>query len=104
MPTEPEKKQTARGAYKDFVVDYFRRDLGQLSDQQRSLGLMRFYIEQIHNRLRNYLSDDDIEEGLVDGANDLEADIIDRINELRRRERERAQSGDAAATQSPLQR
>ena len=30
--------------------------------------------------------------------------IIDRINELRRRERERAQSGDAAATQPPLQR
>lgn len=30
--------------------------------------------------------------------------IIDRTNELRRRERERAQSGDAAATQPPLQR
>jgi hypothetical protein len=30
--------------------------------------------------------------------------IIDRINELRRREREQAQSGDAAATQPPLQR
>jgi hypothetical protein len=72
------KKQTARAAYKDFVVDHFGRELGQLSDRQRSLGLIRFYIDQIHNRLRNYLSEDDIEEGLVDGANDLEADFIHR--------------------------
>ena len=75
---QPVKKQTARAAYKDFVVDYFGRDLGQLSDRQRSIGLIRFYVDQIHNRLRNYLAEDDIEAGLVDGANDLEADLIHR--------------------------
>ncbi len=78
MAEEAVKKQTARAAYKDFVVQYFRRDLGQLTDRQRSIGLIRFYVDQIHNRVRNYLSEDDIEEALVDGANDLEADLIHR--------------------------
>jgi hypothetical protein len=78
MPAEPIKKQTARAAYKDFVVHRFDRDFGRLSDRQRSLGLIWFYVDQIHNRLRNYLSEDDIEQAIVDGANDLEADLIYR--------------------------
>lgn len=78
MAAESPKKQTARAAYKDFVVGHFGRELGQLSDKQRSTGLIRFYVDRIHNRLRNYLSEEDIEDSLVDGTNDLEADLIHR--------------------------
>jgi len=49
-----------------------------LSDKQRSEALLRFYVTEIHNRLRTEISDDDLESSLVDNPKDLGADLVYR--------------------------
>lgn len=50
----------------------------QLNSKQQSLAATRFYIEQILNATGGSLTEDDIDEGMVDGSNDLGCDFISR--------------------------
>lgn len=49
-----------------------------LQDKQKSIKLALFYIEEIHNKTSFMISDEDVEWGIVDGANDLGCDFISR--------------------------
>jgi hypothetical protein len=69
-----------RDVFSEFVSDYFELPLGNLTDKQRSEGLIRFYIEKIHNVRSSQIDEDDINSGIVDGPNDLGADFIYRDN------------------------
>jgi hypothetical protein len=82
MQQTSDKKESARAAYQDFVQRQFDIEFGKVSsDVQRSLYLTQFYIREIHNATRTSISDDDIEDGLTDGSNDLGADFIYRDDE-----------------------
>lgn len=65
-----------REMYNGFTKEHFSKDLGALSPQQKTEGLIRFYIEKIHNPRSEWIDNDAIEEGLVDGSGDLGADFI----------------------------
>src|SRR5262249_2896586 len=51
---------------------------GKLTDKQRTLALVKFYIEEVHNRLHSPISVEEIELGCVDAAGDLGIDCIHR--------------------------
>ena len=72
------KKIKARDEYVNFIEKESKAKLGSLSKRQQSLGFVRFYVKQIHNKLRSEISDEDLELGLVDGANDVGIDFIHR--------------------------
>ena len=72
------KKETVRDRFKEFVKEYLGREIGDVSDKQKSLALIRFYITEIHNRTRTSISDDDFDYACVDAANDLGVDFIYR--------------------------
>ena len=67
-----------REIYNDFTREYFSKDPGTLSSYQKTEGLIRFYIEKIHNPRHELIDNDAIEEGLIDGSGDLGADFIHR--------------------------
>ena len=48
---EKERKLQVRDAYCEFVERHFQQSLAKLNDKQRTEGLTRFYIEEIHNRV-----------------------------------------------------
>jgi hypothetical protein len=75
-----DRKPAFRAAFREYVREELGEDLGRLSDKQRSWALVRYYMGNIHNRLRTFVSEDELEEGHVDGANDLEVDLIHRDN------------------------
>jgi AIPR protein len=50
----------------------------QINSKQQSIAAARFYIDQIHNPVKSSISDDDLDEGIVDGSNDLGCDFIHR--------------------------
>lgn len=77
-PSEPTKKLQARSAYRQFVQDHFEQTLDRLNDRQRTEGLTRFYIDDIHSRLQSPISAEDFEIGYVDASGDLGADFIHR--------------------------
>ena len=73
------KKLKARDAFKIFAENYFRDDFGNLSNKQRSLALIHFYISKIYCPIHScYISDEEIDQGLTDGAGDLDVDFIHR--------------------------
>jgi len=79
MQPTSDKKESARSAFEDFVLRRFEIELKKVTnDFQRSIYLTEFYIREIHNPTRTPISDEDIEAGLADGANDLGADFIYR--------------------------
>ena len=59
-----------------FTSEYFEKELDALTDKQRTEGLIRFYIEKIHNPRSQHIDSEAIEEGLVDASNDLGIDFI----------------------------
>jgi len=71
-------KPAVRQAHRDYAQKTLGKEFGQLNDKQRSYALLKFYIEEIHNRLRNYISDEDLDEGFIDNSGDLGADFIYR--------------------------
>jgi hypothetical protein len=73
-----DRKASARRSYTDFAAEYFGRTFGDLTAQQRSEALVRFYIESIHNKLRPVIGDDDFERAHVDQPGDLGVDFIHR--------------------------
>ncbi len=65
-----------RENFNSFITDHFDKALGALTNQQKTEGLIRFYIEKIHNRRHELIDNEAIEKGLVDGSSDLGADFI----------------------------
>lgn len=67
---------------RDELVRVTERETGgrfsELSEKQKSIAAAKFYVREIHNPVKNYISDDDVVEGLVDGKNDLGCDFIHR--------------------------
>ena len=54
------------------TLSQFNIEFGKVStDVQRSLFLTELYVREIHNATRTSISDDDSEDDLTDGSNDL---------------------------------
>lgn len=49
-----------------------------LNTKQQSIEAVRFYIARIHNPLKTFISDEDVDGGVVDGSDDLGCDFIHR--------------------------
>lgn len=78
MAVPDERKEHFRKAHKDWASEYFQLDFGRLSDKKRSEGLIRFYLEKVHNMLYASISSEDIDAGIVDASGDLGVDFIHR--------------------------
>lgn len=72
------KKENVRDRFKEFVKENLGREIGDVSDKQKSLALVQFYVTEIHNRTRPSISEDDFDDAYVDAANDLGVDFIYR--------------------------
>jgi AIPR protein len=77
MPGEI-KKTKARDELIRFAEDETQQKFHKLSGIQQSHELTRFYIKEIHNRIKTEVSDDDLELAIVDGGSDLGCDLIHR--------------------------
>ena len=77
MPTEQIKIKA-----RDELIRLAEKDTGtafrNLNAKQQSIQATKFYIREIHNPTRFQISEDDLEEGLVDGKDDLGVDFIHR--------------------------
>jgi hypothetical protein len=76
--TDAIKKLKARDEFIAFAESETKEKFGKLNAIQQSHALTRFYVKEIHNRLRAEISDDDLELAVVDSANDLGCDLIHR--------------------------
>lgn len=67
---------------RDELIRVTEDEIGQkfssLSQNQQSISATKFYVREIHNPLRNNISEDDIIDSVVDGKNDLGCDFIYR--------------------------
>jgi len=67
---------------RDELITSFEKETGNkftaLPERQKSIAATKFYLHEIHNSLGAYISEDDLDEGLVDGKNDLGCDFIYR--------------------------
>ncbi|OQW59172.1 MAG: hypothetical protein A4S14_04020 [Proteobacteria bacterium SG_bin9] len=72
------KKIKARDEFVAFSEHELGQKFGSLNAVQQSHALTRFYVKEIHNRLRSEISDDDLDLAIVDSANDLGCDLIHR--------------------------
>jgi hypothetical protein len=71
-------KVTARDELTRIYNAHNNPKFNELSSKQQSIAAARFYIEQIHNPVKSAIEDDDLDEAIVDGANDLGCDFIHR--------------------------
>ena len=65
-----------REIYNSFIKEHFEKDISALPGQQKTEGLIRFYIDKIHNPRHQLIDNEAIDDGLVDGSSDLGADFI----------------------------
>jgi hypothetical protein len=72
------KKIKARDELIRFAEEETRQKFHKLSGVQQSHELTRFYVKEIHNRIKTEISDDDLELAIVDGGSDLGCDLIHR--------------------------
>ena len=77
MPGEI-KKTKARDELIRFAEEEAQQKFHKLSGVQQSHELTRFYVKEIHNRIKTEISDDDLELAIVDGGSDLGCDLIHR--------------------------
>jgi hypothetical protein len=77
MPEEI-KKTKARDELIRFAEEETRQKFHKLTGVQQSHELTRFYVKEIHNRIKTEISDDDLELAIVDGGSDLGCDLIHR--------------------------
>lgn len=70
------KKIRARDQFKEFLRRHFSKDYGQMTDWEKTVAGVRFYVAEVHNPLSWYISEDEIEDGITDGPNDLDCDFI----------------------------
>lgn len=71
-------KRKARDEFKISAETETNTKFDSLNDRQRSIAMTKFYVREIHNPKKTHISDDDLSEGIVDGANDLGCDFIHR--------------------------
>ena len=77
MPEEI-KKTKARDELIRFAEEETQQKFHKISGVQQSHELTRFYVKEIHNRIKTEISDDDLELAIVDGGSDLGCDLIHR--------------------------
>ena len=70
------KKAKAREEFRIFTEQLLERSFGDLTEKQRTYALVHFYVSEIYSKLRNEISKEDIDDGYVDNANDLDIDFI----------------------------
>lgn len=74
--------ETLKMKSRDELVRLTEADLGvgfgTLNSRQQSIAVAKFYVREIHNLVRSYISDDDLLDAIVDGNNDLGCDLIYR--------------------------
>ena len=70
------KKATFREAFRDFSEEDTTKDLSSLSPNERGLELIKYYVDQIHNRVGKYIGEDDFDYSVTDGKDDLGVDLI----------------------------
>jgi hypothetical protein len=71
------KKLKAREEFMQYTKDVFKSSLGQDSKRD-SFALLKFYVEEIHNKCSTPIDEEDFNDGYVDNANDLGIDFIHR--------------------------
>ena len=76
------KKLKARDEFTHFAENLTKEKFGNLNAVQQSFALTHFYIKEIRNRLRVELTDEDLEFAIVDGAGDLDCDLVHRDDKL----------------------
>ncbi len=72
------QKEHFRAAFRDFAKNLFGKPFGQLTTRELGTALTKFYVSEIHNRMTTEIDEDDLEEALIDGPNDLGLDLIHR--------------------------
>ena len=72
------KKTAFRERFKEFAENNTGKQFGQTSPTTLGFELLKFYVQQIHNRTDKYISDDDFDYAVVDGSNDLGVDLLFR--------------------------
>jgi Holliday junction resolvase-like predicted endonuclease len=75
---ENTRKMKARDEFIHFAEDLLEQKFGKLNAIQQSYALAKFYVKEIHNRLKTEISDEDLDLSIVDNPNDLGCDIIHR--------------------------
>ena len=73
---KPEKKIDVRRLLHGYATEFYKKDFSKLSGDERSRALLRWYIEEVLNTESFYISEDDIDAGYVDAANDYCIDFI----------------------------
>jgi hypothetical protein len=71
-----QKKVGFRDSFRDFAAADTGKDLGNLTSVEIGYELIKFYVFQIHNRISNYISEDDFDYSVTDGKDDLGVDLI----------------------------
>jgi hypothetical protein len=69
---------TARQNFRDFAEALSGKTFGNMTSREQGLALTRYYVTEIHNKLSTEISDDDLEDAIVDGGNDLGVDLVHR--------------------------
>jgi hypothetical protein len=77
-----ERKIKAREKIKEYSLEEFNSDFDGLSSVAKSDVLLKFYITQIHNKLKTEISQDQFDFGNVDGKDDLGIDFIHKDDNL----------------------
>ena len=72
----PGSKPNVRNDLKQFSDSEFQCDFGKLNSTQRSLALLKFYVIHILNFKDLYIDEDELEEGITDGGNDINIDFV----------------------------
>ena len=72
------KKIRAREEFARFAEQLLGEKLGRLNAVQQSYAFTRFYVSEIHNRVRSEIAEEDLELAIVDASNDLGCDFIHR--------------------------
>ena len=75
-----------RPDFRDAVIDYcekfYQKPFDNLTSSERSKGLTRYYLINVYGPLHEEIDDDEIEQGFVDGSNDLGVDFVYRDGEM----------------------
>lgn len=76
------EKPNARESIIQFSQRFFELDWARVSENQRSEGLIRWYVAEVLNRTEaRELTDDDVEEAILDGTGDLGGDFYHRTTD-----------------------
>jgi hypothetical protein len=71
-----EKKVKAREVFQEYAEKQTGLPFGNIDAKSRTFYLTKFYIERIHNILKTEISEDDFEESVTDGKDDLDIDFL----------------------------